>query len=373
MEFVDLLARAQLSFDTGRYEEARELLLQLLKESPGHPAALRSLGLVSTRLGQPAQAFRYYHQVLQANPQDAEAHFSLALLYLMHGNYEKGFIEYEWRLSRENCVVQRYAQGTFWDGRPLQDEALMLHCEQGFGDNLQFIRFLPQLRERVAKIYLACHPELIRLFSGLEGLAGIVTDKQPLPPCEYHCPLLSLPRIFKTTLETLPREVPYLPVSHRPDDSSRRPCVGLVWRANRSSPNSNYRSVPLTDLRSLADLPLDWISLQRDPDDAEKKILREDFKAEDLGGTFRDFKDTAACLEGLDLVLSVDTSVVHVAGALGRPTWLLAPRWADWRWMLDRTDSPWYPTLTIFRQTVDGNWSQPLRVVRDGLRKFSSR
>jgi Tetratricopeptide repeat len=367
VESVDLLARANASFAAGRYEDARDQLLQLLKERPGDSATLRSLGLVSTRLGQPAQAFRFCHQALQANPQDAEAHFSLAILYLLHGNYEKGFIEYEWRLARENCIAHRYAQGTVWDGRPLKDEALMLHCEQGFGDNLQFIRFLPQLRERVAKIYLACHPELVRLFSGLEGLAGIVTDKQALPPCDYHCPLLSLPRIFKTTLETLPREIPYLPASISSSSDSRRPRVGLVWRANRSSPNSNYRSIPLAALQSLSNLSLDWISLQRDPDDNEREILRTHFKAEDLGGTFHDFKDTADCLETLDLILTVDTSVVHLAGALGRPTWMLLPRWADWRWLLDRPDSPWYPTLTLFRQTLDGDWNHPLQAVREKL------
>ena len=367
MESAQLLARAHVAFDSGHYEEARDLLLQLLKENPGNSAALRSLGLVSTRLGQPAQAFRYCQQAILANPQDAEAHFSLALLYLLHGNYEKGFIEYEWRLSRENCIVPRYAQGTLWDGRPLQDEALMLHCEQGFGDNLQFIRFLRPLRERVSKIYLACHPELVRLFSGLEGLAGIVTDGQPLPPCEYHCLLLSLPRIFQTTLRTLPRENPYLPISQQPPARSSRPRVGLVWRANRSSPNSNYRSVPLADLRSLAALPLDWISLQRDPDDAEREILRADFHAEDIGNSFRDFKDTADCLETLDLILTVDTSMSHLAGALGRPTWILLPRWSDWRWLLDRDDSPWYPTLTLFRQSIDGDWSHPLRAVQENL------
>lgn len=369
---ADSLHRAHLSFDAGRYEETRDLLLQVLAENPGDAATLRSLGVVSTRLGQPARAFRYLHQAIESNPQDAEAHFSLALLYLLHGNYEKGFIEYEWRLRRSDCIVPRYAQGVYWDGRKLADESLMLHCEQGFGDAIQFIRFLPQLRQRVGKIYLACHRELVRLFSGLEGLAGIVTDGDPIPPCDYHCPLLSLPRIFKVTLESLPREVPYLPGAV-PDQAKAGPLrVGLVWRPNRSSPNFHYRSVPLADLRPLAQLPVQWISLQRDPDDAEREILQADFRAEDKGAEFRDFQETADCLKEIDLVMTIDTSVAHLAGALGRPFWILLPRWSDWRWLLDRPDSPWYPTATLFRQTVDGDWSHPLRAVSEGLQRLAA-
>ena len=189
-----------------------------------------------------------------------------------------------------------------WDGRELGDEALMLHCEQGFGDNLQFIRLLPLLRERVKTVHLACHKELVRLFSGLKGLASIVTDGQPLPKCAYHVPLLSLARIFKITLETLPRRVPYLPVpAVMPRDRAARKRVGLAWRASRLSPNGAYRSVSLADLRPLANLPIEWVSLQKDPDAEEQQILREDFHAEEKGSAFRDFQDTADSVQSLDL------------------------------------------------------------------------
>ena len=370
MESDRLLARADSCFNSGRYEEARDLLAGLLKKSPASSTVLRSLGLVHGRLGQLAQAARYCRMAVQADPQDSEAHFSLALLLLLNGNYEQGWVEYEWRLNRANCVAPRYAQGARWDGRPLDEEALMLHCEQGFGDNLQFIRFLPLLRERVKKIYLACHPELVRLFSGLDGLAGIVTDKQPLPVCQFHCPLLSLPHLFKVTLATIPQRIPYLPVSTALPERPFRPRVGIVWRANRSSPNSGYRSVPLADLRTLANLPLDWISLQRDLDSEELEILQTDFNAQDRAGEFRDFKDTADCLETLDLVITVDTSVAHLAGALGRPVCILLPKCSDWRWLLDRPDSPWYPTMRLFRQKTDSDWKDPLRDLRHKLEDF---
>jgi tetratricopeptide (TPR) repeat protein len=370
MELASLLDRAQSAFSSRRYPESRDLLMAFLDENPNSASALRSLGLVSARLGQTAQAFRYLRQALQADPHDSEAHFSLALLYLQHGNYQHGFIAYEWRLNRERCLVPRYARGaTLWDGRALDEEALMLHCEQGFGDNLQFIRFLPRLRDRVKKIYLACHPELVRLFSGFEGLAGIVTDRQPVPKCEFHCPLLSLARIFQVTMETLPRSVPYLPVPRTPSgEKLSRKRIGLAWRASRASPNGAYRSVPLADLQPLAGLPVDWISLQKDPDAQERKILADDFRAQEQGSTFHDFQDTADCVQALDLVLTVDTSVAHLAGALGRPTFLLLPKWTDWRWLLDRADSPWYPTMTLFRQENDGDWSHPLAALEEKLR-----
>jgi hypothetical protein len=368
MEPASLPGRAQAAFDAGRREESREILRAVLHETRG-ATELRSLGHACARLGETSLAVRCFRGAIDAEPMNSEAHFSFALFLLQHGNYEQGFIEYEWRLNRERCVVPRYAEGaTLWDGRLLEDGALMLHCEQGFGDNLQFIRFLSQVRARVKTIYLACHPELVRLFSGLEGLAGIVTDGQPLPKCEFHCPLLSLARIFKVRLETLPRQVPYLPapaIEARVKSARKR--VGLVWRASRASPNGAYRSVALADLRPLAGLPIDWVSLQKDPDAEEQKILRDDFRALESGSAFHDFQDTAECVQGLDLVLAVDTSVAHVAGALGRPTCLLLPRWTDWRWLLDRDDSPWYPTMTIFRQETDGDWKGPLAALRGML------
>jgi hypothetical protein len=363
-----LFAEAQADFDAGRYVEAREKFTELLSATPHSSPVLRSLAQVSFRLGQTAQAVRYCRQAVDANPRDSEAHFSLALLYLLHGNYEKGWIEYEWRLTREHCVAHRYAEGAaLWDGRALDHEALMLHCEQGIGDSLQFIRFLPLVRERVKTIHLACHPELVRLFSGLEGVASIVTDGQPLPPFQFHCPLLSVPRLFNVTLATVPAAVPYLPLSNQSAPKSGRLRVGLVWRASPGSAWHNARSVPLASLRSLAPLPVEWISLQRDPDAAEQKILRDDFHAVEMGSTFRDFKDTAECVETLDLVISVDTSVAHLAGALARPTCILLHRWADWRWLLDRADSPWYPTARLFRQTTEGDWTGPLEPLKREL------
>ncbi len=361
MEYFSILE------SSASYEEARDRLLQLLQEKPGDGGVLKMLAVVSSLLGQTAQAFRYFHKAIQVNPQDSEAHYSMATLYLQHGNYPAGFAEYEWRHNRAHQHAPSYApNATLWQGRPLRDEALALRCDQGLGDNLQFIRFLPQVRERVAKIHLVCYPALVRLFSRLEGLAGVVAENEPVPRCQFHCSLASLPRIFKTTLETLPRTVPYLPLSQpiRSSTWAGRPRVGLVWRANVASPDGAYRSAPLEAFRPLADLSVDWISLQKEVTDAEREVLRTDFKADELGGSFQDLKDTADVLETLDLVVTVDTSIVHLAGALARPTWVLLPRSADWRWLLDRHDSPWYPTATLFRQVKDADWTVPIEAVR---------
>ncbi|HEX4141130.1 MAG TPA: tetratricopeptide repeat protein [Candidatus Methylacidiphilales bacterium] len=354
---------------SGSYEEARDQLLGLLKEKPNDGAILRALAVVYGLLDQPAQVFRCYQKALQANPQDAQVHFDLGLLYLQHGNYLAGFVEYEWRRNLASLKAPANAPGAKpWDGRELREEALVLHCEQGLGDCVQFIRFLPHVRERVAKIYLVCYPALLRLFSGLEGLAGIVAEKEPLPPCQYHCSLLSLPRVFKTTLETLPKAVPYLPLAGVERLAGARPRIGFVWRAKADSANGGYRSVPLAELRPLADLPVEWISLQKDITDEEQTMLRTEFAAEERGSTFQDLKDTADLVETLDLVLTVDTSIAHIGGALARPTWVLVPRYSDWRWLLDRSDSPWYPTAALFRQETNGDWAGPIRAVRDELR-----
>jgi hypothetical protein len=353
--------------DAARHVAVRDDLLRRLKERPDDAAILRSLGQASARLGQAAHAFRYYHRAIEVHPDDADAHFELAVLYLQHGNYTRGFIEYEWRLRRAQCIAPRYAQGAMWAGQALADEPLMVHCEQGLGDAMQFIRFLPQVRERVARIYLACHPPLVRLFSGLEGLEGIVTDGDALPPCAYHCPLLSLPRIFQVKLESLPRRVPYLPTAGLTPKRGGRKRVGLVWRAHRGSGNTASRSAALADLRPLAGLEVDWVSLQRDVTPEERELLRADFRAEILGDDFRDLRDTADCVEQLDLVLTVDTSVAHLAGGLARPVWVMLPRWGDWRWLEDRADSPWYPTARLFRQEAERDWGGVVGRVREEL------
>jgi len=350
----------------------RARLLAALKERPAEAALLRALGQVSARLGETAEAVRCYRRAMEAQPQEAEAHFELALLYLRKGNYRAGFIEYEWRLRRENCIAPRYAQGAVWRGQALDGARLMLHAEQGLGDAMQFIRFLPEVSRRVGSIYLACHPPLVRLFAGLEGLAGIVTEGDAVPACEYHCPLLSLPRLFEVTLESLPRAVPYLPLAGARRERSARRRVGLVWRAHRGSGNTASRSVPLAELRPLAGLPVEWVSLQREVDAAERAILEADFRAEILGDSFGDLRDTADVVEGLDLVLTVDTSVAHLAGALARPVWVLLPQWGDWRWLEDRTDSPWYPTATLFRQASEGDWRGPVQAMRAALERLAA-
>ena len=369
------LVESQDCFDSGDYPHALTLL-EHLHQTGTSAQILRGLAQVNTRLSRPAKALRYALEAVRKFPQDADAHFTLALLYLLHGNCEQGFTEYEWRLNRDvSMIVPEYAEGRqLWDGRPLESEPLLLHCEQGFGDNLQFIRFLPQLKERVKTIYLACHPELFRLFSKLEGLAGLVTEKQPIPSCEVHCPLLSLPHRLKVRLDNIP-QAPYLFASSSSSEQfykQNKPRVGLVWRAKLASPNGHYKSVTLKELLPLTTLPVEWISLQKDPDRAEKEMLQNHFHAQEMGGNFQDFLDTADGLSGLDYLITVDTSVAHLAGAMGVKTLLLLPKWPDWRWLLDRSKSPWYPNMTLFRQDKDRNWSHAIDQLKASVQKHIS-
>jgi len=366
-----VLTQADALFNQGDYENARRLLEDLAAKRPDDPAVLRGLALVLIRLDEPKRAFANLQKALKVAPNDAEAHFSLATFYLSRGNYPQGFVEYEWRLSLPKCIAPRYAgEAAFWDGRSLEGESLMLHCEQGVGDAMQFIRFLPQVRERVRTIHLACHPGLVRLFSELEGLAGIVTEKQEVPRCDFHCPLLSLPRIFGTTLETLPRTVPYLPVPTVQQTVGTMPRVGLVWRAGAPNAGGSYRSATLRELLPWAEAPVEWVNLQKDANAEEKALLRSAFRVAGEGPALRDFQETAEVVQGLDLVISVDTSPLHVAGGLGKPIWIPVPRWADWRWLTGRADSPWYPTATLFRQERDRDWSGPVREIGLQLRKW---
>ncbi|MDE1171263.1 MAG: tetratricopeptide repeat-containing glycosyltransferase family protein [Verrucomicrobium sp.] len=361
-----VLLQAQGLFDRGDYAACRRLLEERLASAPDDPALLRALALAVSRGGSLKESLRLLGRALEIAPDDAEAHFSRALLYLQYGNYRQGFLEYEWRLRRQSCIAWRYVQGALWDGGPLREGTLLLHCEQGLGDALQFIRYLPLVLERAQKVYLACHPALASLFRNLPGLAGVVTDGEPLPETTHHFPLLSLPRLFQTTLETIPSRFPYLPVPDVPPRAGATPRVGLIWKASAASPNGAYRSLAPADFMNWADIPVEWVLLQRDAPAEEMEAAAARFGSPALH--FRDFQETAACVQGLDLVVSVDTSLVHLAGGLGKPAWVLLPRWGDWRWLQGRTDSPWYPGVTLFRQERDGDWSAPAARVAAALR-----
>jgi hypothetical protein len=268
-----------------------------------------------------------------------------------------------------------------WLGKEsLEGKTILLHAEQGFGDTIQFARFAPLLAARGARVILEVQPPLARLLSQMQGAAAVLARDAPSPRYDFHCPLLSLPLACATTPETVPAEIPYIApaeadvASWRACLPRRRPLVGLVWSGERLHDNDLNRSMLLATLAPLLDLPdIGFVSLQHEVREADAAFLRSRSDVMQIGAKFTDFADTAAALYALDAVISVDTAVAHLAGAMGVPVFLLLPFAADFRWLRERADSPWYPSLRLFRQPQFGDWDSVVKLLRQELSQFGTR
>ena len=364
--------------DQWRLPEAAAACRQALRLAPALAAAHNNLGVALKEQGELGEAVACYERALALQPDYPEAHVSLAFAHLLRGDYARGLAEYEWRWRCLDFVPRRrgFAQ-PLWDGGPLAGRTLLLHAEQGLGDAIQFVRYAPLAAARDGRVILECYPELLRLLGPrYGGVAAVIGRGQPLPPFDVHAPLMSLPHLFGTRLETVPNAVPYL----APDEALvarwaarlaglARPRVGLVWATNRLSKTAACRSLAPAALAPLAGAAgVRFVGLQKGAAGAAPPGL----DLLDLGPELEDFADTAAVLAQLDLLITVDTSVAHLAGALGRPAWVLLPFSPDWRWLLDREDSPWYPTLRLFRQTRLGDWAPVMAQVAAALAAWAA-
>jgi Tfp pilus assembly protein PilF len=333
-------------------------------------------------LGRHAEALRGFEQMLARYPQLAVAHWNEALCRLRLGDFARGWPKFEWRWEYAELGLKRRSfSQPLWQGREdLAGRTILLHAEQGLGDAMQFCRYAPLLASRGARIVLEVLAPMTRLARSLAGVSLVVTRGEDLPAFDFHAPLLSLPLALGTTLETIPSQVPYLHAdagaiqtcAARLGTAPRRLRVGLAWSGNPAHTNDRNRSLPLAALRGLASLDAQFVALHNELTQAEQAELAR------LGIAYfapelRDFADTAALAGALDLVISVDTSVAHLAGALGLPVWILLPFAADWRWLLDRADSPWYPSARLFRQSAPGAWDPVLERVRDDLAPMCAR
>jgi tetratricopeptide (TPR) repeat protein len=308
---------------------------------------------------------------LAIQPDNAEAHYNLGLMLLLKGDYPRGWTEYEWRHRVKEFAGEFNFNGPAWTGDDLAGRCILIHAEQGFGDALQFCRYLPMVAARGGKVVLLCHAHLHRLLANLPGVEQLVGYDQPIPHYDTYCHLASLPGLFQTTLNTIPSAIPYLRAdethlrhwrSRLPSD--KRPKVGLVW-AGRDRPYPD-RSIPPQQLTPLANCrDIWWCSLQKQKAQKPPRLEMADWTEE-----LNDFADTAALLANLDLVITIDSAVAHLAGAMGKPAFVLLKRSADWRWLLDRNDSPWYPTLRLFRQERPGDWDEPIERVVEALRSI---
>jgi tetratricopeptide (TPR) repeat protein len=361
----------------GRDQEALVWFDRALELLPTAIELLNNKALILAQLQRFDEAFDFYRHIKALHPDNATTDWNLALLHLLTGNFSAGWPlrEARWRKTQP-FLYPKFSQ-PMWLGRePIDGKTLLLHVDEGLGDTLQFVRYVPMLAARGARIILVVERALQLLLSGLPGVSQCLAfGGGPLPPFDYHCPLGSLPLVFATGLETIPASRCYLPEPAAAAVAAgearlgprRRWRIGLVWSGNPNHKNDINRSTSLLTMSKLFDVDASFVSLQKDPR-AEDAALLAGSGIVDLTADLNDFADTAALVRCLDLVITVDTSVAHLAGALGCPTWILLPWTPDYRWLLGRDDSPWYPSVRLFRQDESRDYARVLDRVRDELR-----
>ncbi|MEW6001772.1 MAG: tetratricopeptide repeat protein [Nitrospirota bacterium] len=347
-------------------EKAMICFQKALQKKPDFVDAYNKIGFVLQNKCRLEEAIQYFQKAIQIEPDHVDSHFGLSFPLLLSGNFEQGWKEYEWRRKTEDFISNpRDFLQPLWDGFDISGKTILLHAEQGLGDVIQFIRYVPLVVEKGAKIIIECQYQLISLFQNIEGVRQIIAQGEPLPSFDIHCPLLSLPLIFGTTVDNIPAEMPYIKVNaallrkweDKVEDDNSKLKVGLAWAGSPAHKNDHKRSFPLDTFKPLAQFDnIVFYSLQKGNGSEQAKSPPDRMKFIDHTDEIHDFSDTAALIMNLDLVISADTAVVHLAGALGKPVWTLLPFVPDWRWMLNREDSPWYPTMRLFRQPSPGDW-----------------
>lgn len=346
---------------------------RVLTANPRCVPALCSLGFLHDCAGDDEGAQGYFQLALNAEPGSPTALFNMAPRWLAEGDFARGWPAYEqrWGVRLFSSKRRKMVQAQ-WRGEAIAGKRVFLYSEQGFGDTLQFVRYVPMVAALGAEVVLEVQPAVRRVLGEVPGVSRLIAGGEE-PPAEFdfHCPLMSLPGVFGTDLETIPAPIPYLfaeaelerSCADRLQTAGLR--VGLVWSGNPQHTRDKVRSIPLTDFRDVLKVPgITFHSLQKGGGVAELEGIEEELRPESLDAELRDFADTAAIIANLDLVICVDTAVAHLAGAMGKPVWLLVPQASDWRWLKDRLDSPWYPTMRLFRQHKAQGWKQVLDQVR---------
>jgi tetratricopeptide (TPR) repeat protein len=350
-----------------------------LQRAPANAQLLTNRAVALRRLDRPHEALMSASRALVARPDFAHARFIESVARLTLGDFSAGWRGYEarWSVGALASQPQNFAAPLWLGKETLDGKTILLHAEQGLGDTLQFVRYAPLLAARGAKIVLEVQPELVRLLSRAAGIETVIARKAPRPHFDFHCPLLSLPLACGTELATIPAEIPYIVPAE--DDVAlwwarlpqRRPLVGLVWSGERSHDNDLNRSMRFETLAPLLDLPdIGFVSLQHEVRAEDAALLQSRDEVLQIRPKFRDFADTAGALASLDAVISVDTAVAHLAGAMGKPLFLLLPFAADFRWLRERYDSPWYPTARLCRQPAFGDWDGAVEALRQELTRF---
>ncbi len=382
------LAEAQLNlgitlWNIGENVQAIACLRTALELWPAFAEAGVGLGYLLEQEGDAMGALECFRGAIAAKPDFAEAHFNYALQLLLHGEYRTGWKEYEWRVRLPGFDEKwPEAGGLRWDGSPLEGRSILLFAEQGFGDAIQFVRYVPMVAERGGTVMVRCQPKLKALLESVPGVSAVLTTEEPVPAYDICSFLMSLPHLFGTSLETIPASVPYV----RPDagkalrwkarlaanDALLK--VGLCWATDAQSRISSLKSLTLEMLAPLGTIPgVTYYSLQKGVAASQALQPPQGMTMIDLSTEIEDFSDTAALISNLDLVISIDTATAHLAGAMGRRVWTMTHFPPDWHWLLRREDSPWYPSMRLFRKGPADAWEQVVSRVGEAVRQLAER
>ena len=372
--------RSNVLKDLKEYETAITGYKKVICLKPNFPIAYYNLGTIQGELHQFEAAIASFDQAIELKPDYAEAHWNLALLHLLLGNFKDGWQEYEWRwyiVDYNETIRARFSMQALWLGiESLQNKTILLYAEQGLGDVIQFCRYTPLVAALGAKVILEVPTSLINLLSDLDGVSQIIAYGDELPEFDFQCPLLSLPLAFKTELHSIPPVSQYITSDREKVTKWQtklgkkiKPRVGIVWSGSIVHQNDHNRSLTLSQLIPHLHYKMEYVCLQKELRDIDKELLAQHIEIKYFGDALEDFTDTAAICELMDVVISVDTSVAHISGALSKPTWVLLPYSPDWRWLLDRDDSPWYPSVKLYRQKEIGNWDSVLENIKGDLEK----
>jgi tetratricopeptide (TPR) repeat protein len=368
--------------EMGELEEAIKQYEQALIIRPDYAEAHYQLGNTLQELARLEEAIKHYQLAISIKPDYAEAHYNMGLTYLLKGALREGWRNYEWRYKTKKFKhYKRVIDKPKWNGTSLKNRTILIHAEQGLGDTIQFIRYAPIVANTGGNVIVECHPGIIHLFESYKNSVTFIGKGEPLPDFDVHCSLLSLPGILNTTIDTIPSEINYIHTDKRLASSwkeklsnSNKFKIGIFWQGNKNHNRDKFRSIPLKNFESLLSFSeIDFINLQKG--EGHEQVIEygfsnliTDYTAE-MDNEER-FSDTAALMQSLDLVIGTDTAIIHLAGAMGIPTWLLLPFHPDWRWMLKIEDTPWYPTMRLFRQEEIGNWHTVVKKIERELEKM---
>ncbi|HVT87536.1 MAG TPA: tetratricopeptide repeat protein [Tepidisphaeraceae bacterium] len=352
--------------DLGQMDEALNVLRKAVTAQPDYCEAWNNLGNVLRSMGQIQPAIDAYRRAISLRPDWAIPHYSMGACEMLRGHFRDGWplLEWRWR-DRSLNASGRNIPKPMWDGSDLKSRTILLYSEQGFGDTIQFARYIPLVAALGGKVICGCPPELLRLMRSIEGVDHWITVGDPVPPFDVHCPIMSLPMVLDTTLDTIPNRVPYLKTDEhillqwreRLKPYGNKLKIGIAWSGRPTQRHNRKRSIPFELLQSMLERDdVQFFGLQKGGNTANSSLI-------DWTGEFTDFSQTAGLIDNLDLVISIDSAIAHLAGALSRETWVMLAYSSDWRWMLGRDDSPWYPTMRLFRQPQFGDWPAVVRRV----------